>query len=504
MVKKLRLRYTATASLILLIVLIIIGVAINMLNYYNFIASTEKTMSIIAANNGEFPTLEDYNKMIEEETRLVTTDTEAEGSPAGEESDASSLPSGVESTALESEGETAEKHEETDAESAVETAESPETTGGGAGIKESGSVTDEDSADAEKESLGKFDYDPGIGFGLKVTAETAYETRYFSVKFTPSGEMLVYDLSHIAEVSVEDAEGLGHAVLKEDPPSGVYGNYRYYRHETKDGATEIIFLNCANQLRSLNFVLYISLFTLLAVLGAVTAAIWVMSKKIVKPFVENLEKQKRFITDAGHEIKTPLAIIDANAEVLKLTEGENEWIESIQNQTARLSSLIKKLVSLSKSEEGTVELGMEKFNVSDALSETVAPFVILAEKNGVSLETDISPDIFFKGNESSVRQLFGILLDNAIKYTPAGGKIRVSLENRGRCFFEFYNDCENLNVSKIPQYFDRFYRADDSRSRETGGYGIGLSIAKAIVDNHKGKISAASRDGKSITFTVIL
>ncbi len=426
MVKKLRIRFTLTASLILLLVFIIIGVVINSMNYYNFYASTDKIMKIIAANNGEFPDYEDYLKMVEEE-RLRQED-EKKRDPLGKENDS-------------------------------------------------------------------------------VTAETAYETRYFCVRFSPDGKMISSDLTHIAEMTKEDAERLGGEVIKKNFSSGTLKNYRYYMHEISsrsDGeTTEIIFLNCAGQLGLIKYVRTVSILTLAGVLAAVSAAIWLMSKRIVKPFVDNLDKQKKFITDAGHEIKTPLAIIDANAEVLKLTEGENEWIDSIQNQTARLTTLVKKLVALAKSEESS-DASFEKFNISEAAEETVSPFTVLAEKNDIRLETDIENGIVYDGNEASIRQLFSILLDNAIKYTPAGGNVRVSLRERSKITFEVYNDCDALDPEKIPKYFDRFYRADVSRSRETGGYGIGLSIAKTIADKHKGKITAESDDGRSITFSVIL
>ena len=456
MVRKLRIRFTLASSLILLVVLSVIGVAINMMNYYNFMASTEKTMSVIAENNGEFPDYEDYLKMLEEERLREEMERETE---EGTETD----------------------DVDPDETSPAETEEPPETS-----------------------TLEKFDYTAGFGFGLKVTAETAYETRYFYVRFTPDGSMIGYDLSHIAEVTMEDAESLGRAVLDAENASGVYGNYRYLRHDTEGGATEIIFINCSTQFRAVNFVLFISIFTLAAVLAAVTSAIWFMSRRIVKPFVDNLDRQKKFIADAGHEIKTPLSIIDANAEVLKLTSGENEWIDSIQNQTTRLGSLVKKLVALAKSEEELDEMKLEPFSLSDAALECIPPFRILAEKNGTSLYTDIMPDVEVKGNEGALRQLFGILLDNAIKYTPRGGRIICSLHTKGRAVFEITNDCENLDTSKFPYYFDRFFRADDSRSRETGGYGIGLSIAKAIVDAHRGRITVSSKDGKTITFTVII
>lgn len=445
MVKKLRFRFTAVSTLIIFVVLAVVGVAINVMNYYNFIASTEKTMSVIASNNGEFPDYEDYIKMVEEE-RLRR--------------------------------ELEKSREETDA-------VSPDSPAG-------------------TSPLDKFDYTAEFGFGLKVTAETAYETRYFYVRFTPKKNMIGYDLTHIAEVTKEDAESLGRAVLDAERDSGVYGAYRYYRHGTEGGATEIIFLNCANQLRSVSFILYISIATLVAVLAAVIAGLWIMSKKIVKPFVDNLNKQKKFITDAGHELKTPIAIIDANAEVLKLTDGGNEWIDSIQNQTSRLGSLVKRMISLAKSEESLSETPFVSFCISDAALETVTPFELLAEKGGVTLDVDVEPDVKYRGNEASIRQLITILLDNAVKYTPRGGAISFTLAHRGRCVVEVTNDCEGLDPEKLPYLFDRFYRADDARSQSTAGYGIGLSIAKAIVDGHRGKITASSRDGGKISFTVTL
>ena len=499
MVKKLRVRFTLTAALILLVVLVVIGVVINVMNYYNFIASTEKTMSVIAANNGEFPDYEDYLKIVEEERLREEREEQMKNAETAE----SALPE--EENAEEAGTASASAGEDSEEAVADMTDESEQTPATSEETFEDTTETEETEPEETVDPLlEKFEYTAGFGFGLKVTAETAYETRYFYVRFTPDSSMIGYDLSHIAEVTKEEAESLGRTILKQKNKLGTYGNYRYYMHNTEGGATEIIFLNCATQQRSVNFILYISIFTLIAVLAGVTVAVWFMSKKIVKPFVDNLEKQKKFITDAGHELKTPLSIIDANAEVLKLTEGDNEWVDSIQNQTARLGSLVKKLVALSRSEEGLAEFQTERFSISDAAAETVSPFMILAEKNDLSLTSDIDPGIMFDGNEGSIRQLFGTLLENAIKYTPRGGEIKVSLKDRGKIVFEIYNDCEEIDTEKIPSYFDRFFRADDSRSRETGGYGIGLSIAKAIVDKHRGRITASSRDGKSIAFTVTL
>ena len=235
MVRKLRIRFTAASSLILLAVLSVIGVAINVMNYYNFIASTRETMSVIAANNGEFPDYEDYLQMLEEERAREELERNKGKDASFDEPD-----------------------DEPEAETTAETS-----------------------------ILEKFEYTAGFGFGLNVTAETAYETRYFYVRFTPDGGMLGYDLSHIAEVSMEEAESLGRNVLSQKSESGVYGNYRYYMHDTEGGAREIIFLNCATQLRSVNFVLFISIFTIIAVLATVTLSLtWIVPFLIVpKPIL---------------------------------------------------------------------------------------------------------------------------------------------------------------------------------------------------------------------------
>ncbi len=509
MVKKLRFRFTATSALVLAVILAVVGVTINMMNYYNFIASTEKTMSVIASNNGEFPDYEDYLKLLEaerarEEAALHRTETETETEA---ETEASTEDEAETETDAEETAEEDATAEDTVWDTAEETVEETET-GTDAETEtetETETVTETETETSPAETLlDKFDYTAGFGFGLNVTAETAYETRYFYVRFTPDNRMIGYDLTHIAQVTKEEAEQLGREMLRAERDSGVFRNYRYYRHGTEGGATEIIFLNCATQLRNVTFILYISIATLVAVLAAVTAGIWFMSKKIVKPFVDNLNKQKKFITDAGHELKTPLSIIDANAEVLKLTGGDNEWIDSIQNQTSRLGALVKRLVSLAKSEEDLSDLKFEEFNISDAALDAVSPFGILAEKGGVTLSSSIEEGVKYKGNEASIRQLFGILLDNAIKYTPRGGKIYFTLTSHGRCTVEVTNDCEGLDTSKLSDLFDRFYRADDARSRETGGYGIGLSIAKAVAEAHRGKITATSRETGKVTFTVTL
>lgn len=185
--------------------------------------------------------------------------------------------------------------------------------------------------------------------------------------------------------------------------------------------------------------------------------------------------------------------------------GENEWIRSIKNQVKRLSELTGKLVFLSKMDEESNILNFEDFSLSDAVSETAFPFETMAKAQNKELSISIEPNIIYRGDEYSIRRLVSVLLDNAIKYSPDGGKTELSLSSDGkRKRLRVKNSVEKIEKGDHSVLFEPFYRSDESRNSQTGGHGIGLSIAKAIVTAHKGKISAHSEDGKSIEFTVIL
>lgn len=340
--------------------------------------------------------------------------------------------------------------------------------------------------------------------GHIVSSDPPYETRYFTVRTDNEGNIISMDTSRLEEISLEKASILVKAVFP-NKDSGMHRQYRYMAYEPEKGVTEYIFLNCTSSLRWLYFVYSSLLVTLTVVLGITALLVWLFSKRIVQTFYYNLENQKKFITNASHEIKTPISIIDANAEVLKYTTGENEWIDSIQNQTKRLTKLVKRLITLSKAEENSVSEPFVKFSVSDAVYETTRAFSPAIEGRGLTLYESIENGLILKGNEELIRQLIEVILENAVKYCSENGTISVGLHPKGRgVIFKVKNDCNDIDKEKLSNLFDRFFRADDSRSRKTGGFGIGLSIAKAIVTTHKGKITAESEDGSSITFTVVL
>ncbi len=226
---------------------------------------------------------------------------------------------------------------------------------------------------------------------------------------------------------------------------------------------------------------------------------------ILRPVEESYAKQKRFITDASHELKTPLTVIDANTEILEMTGGENEWTESIKKQTKRLAKLTESLVLLTRMDEEQKMIDRIDFDLSQTVGDLAESYRAVAVSKGYQFDTDIEENIHYEGDEGRIGQVLGILLDNAMKYTSASGSILVSLKQEGsKKQLIVWNTVDEIEKGKIDQLFDRFYRMDQSRNTGTGGFGIGLSVARAIVEAHKGSIHARSVDGKSIEFCLTL
>ena len=248
----------------------------------------------------------------------------------------------------------------------------------------------------------------------------------------------------------------------------------------------------------------VSLIVAAASLLAGFALVAAFSKKAIAPYVRNMQLQKEFITDAGHELKTPLTSISTSADVLKMENGDNEWVDNIQKQTVRMSKLVKNLVMLSRLDEGMPLPDKSDFSLSDAAWEAAEPFEMRAKAQGKSYSQSIAPDLDMTGDMAAVQQLISILLDNAFKYSDDGGEIRLSVyaQHKNKVI-EVYNTCPPDSLGDIDRFFDRFYRADKSRTYD-GGTGIGLAIARAVVQALGGSINAETADGKSIVFRAVI
>lgn len=341
-----------------------------------------------------------------------------------------------------------------------------------------------------------------------INEETRYQTRYFSAFLTDDGNVYRVDTGHISAVDSAQAVEYAKKAYDTGDDSGYINNYKYRIADSESGNI-IVFIDCRDSIKDKTRFLLIS--AVIAFVGYIIVCLLVIifSKKAVKPAIESMEKQRRFITDAGHEIKTPLAIISANTEVLELTSEPNEWTESIKNQINRLNSLLQNLLNLSKLEEDGFKIEFCDFDISKAVCEASEPFKLLAQTGGKTLLTDIESGLIVHGDVSAVGQLVSILAENAVKYADNAGVITVRLSksvNGKDVLLSVSNTCTSIPKGNLNRLFDRFYRGDESRSRKENeyksGYGIGLSIARAIMEAHKGKISCKTENG-DIIFTAV-
>lgn len=343
-------------------------------------------------------------------------------------------------------------------------------------------------------------------FGQKaLSPETPYESRFFSVVLDEDGQVIRTDTGQIAAVDEETAGVYAQSVAGSGRTAGFWGDYRYLVLAEGEN-TQVIFLDCGRSLSSFRTTLLASVALALLGLLAVLALLLVLSSRIVRPVAESYEKQKQFITDAGHELKTPMTIISADADLLEMECGENQWLTDIRRQAQRLTGLTNDLIYLSRMEEEQPKLQFIEFPLSDVAEEMAQSFQSLAKSQEKQLILAIQPMLSCTGDEKSIRQLLSILLDNALKYSPAGGKLELRLEKQGRSVQLTVSNTttQPMEQDKLSHLFDRFYRSDQSRNSETGGYGLGLSIARSIVQAHKGKIRAENPGGMFLSVVVSL
>lgn len=347
-------------------------------------------------------------------------------------------------------------------------------------------------------------------------------SRFFLVHLDSLGKIVRTDISQIASISETEAKQLALEVLAQETPSkdaktasgsgrmasanGSIGQFKY--KTSPSGAGEgivIVFLDTSTQLNSILTVLAISVCIGLMCWLLMLLLVSLLSKKAILPIALSLEKQKQFVTNAGHEIKTPLAIILANTDALELHNGDSKWSRNIRTQTIRLNGLMQNLLTLSKMEEGTAKLRGDDFCASRLLDETLHPYYEMAALNHVSIQAEIQPDIMLHADQEHITQLFSILFDNAVKYTNPGGQITVTFQKPDKsAILQVRNTCTMLPEGEPEKLFDRFYRGDSARTQTGGGYGIGLSVAKAIAESGKGSICAAYEEGPVVCFTVRL
>lgn len=388
-----------------------------------------------------------------------------------------------------------------------------------------------DDIDANTDDRSEFDGGEGRGGNAPswMSRDEAEEARFFSVLADSDGNIEKVNTARIYSVDSQQAEDYATEILSDGKTSGFVDEFRYLAKE-EGSYTRIIFLDCRRTLEAFRRFLYASIAMSLVGLAIVFGVICFFAGKIVRPVAESYEKQKRFITDAGHEIKTPLTIIKANIDVMRmdiddaaeeavesggeevsgqvtaLSDNLQESLDDISGQVDRLTTLTNDLVYLSRMEEGSTSLTMMEVPISEIIAEAADAFEPVAKDRKKNIETHITPLLTVQGSTKELEKLISILMENALKYSPEGDTIGVKLYKDGKnVVLEVRNkSLTTISDEDLSHVFERFYRTDKSRNSAAGGHGIGLSMASAIVNAHGGKISAHSGDGTEFIVTAAI
>ncbi len=358
--------------------------------------------------------------------------------------------------------------------------------------------------------VGRPDQQPGMNeapppgdFMEMPNIEENYMTRFFVVRFDSNEDVIFASTDYIASENETSAIELARRALDGGSEHGYMDEYRYVVEQNGD-TTVVIFLNAGREIQYMKSLGSLSVGVAFVSLILVFILVVLTSKRAIRPIENNIKQQKRFITDASHELKTPLTSISTSIDVLEMEHGEDEWTGNIRSQISRMTKLVSELVTLSRLDEDMPLPDKESFSLSNAAWEIAEVYEPQAKAQDKDLQTDIEDDIDMTGEKSSIQQLFSVLLDNAIKYSNDKGRIVFSVRKvKGKITIRVSNPCNYDVPPDTDRLFDRFYRPDESRDSKTGGSGVGLAIAKAVAEAHGGEISAECPDGKNMTIEVV-
>lgn len=328
---------------------------------------------------------------------------------------------------------------------------------------------------------------------------------YMYVRINNNGASSPFITTNMSDTyTADEIYYLADMLIKSDVKKGIYNSLLY--EVTDDGLYSVVVITDVSADLSLMRSLFrISVVIIICSLVFVYIFSYYLSRWAVRPVKNALENQRRFISDASHELKTPLTVISANADVLETEIGVNKWLENIKSQSETMSALVHDLLNLAKMDETCDEPVFSRFDLSSVVLSKTLEFECTAFESGKKFEQNITDGITYNGNEDMIKHLVTILIDNAIKHSDENGIIRVTLTTAGnKKIFQVYNTGNGIKNSEKDKIFNRFYRSDESRSKATGGYGLGLSIAKSIVEAHKGTITVDGEENKWVSFTAIL
>lgn len=326
------------------------------------------------------------------------------------------------------------------------------------------------------------------------------QEHYFVVSFNNDGSVIKANNVHMFIMSLEECEQLAAKVFNNEISGGKYGNYRYSKATKDDGLTYVGFLDNKERFDSAINFLILSFSISVGAYLLLFALILFGSKVVFKPAEEAYKNQKRFITNASHELKTPLTIISADLDLIEMDNGSNEWTKSIKDQVYRLNEMTNQLVTLAKLEEEESRFPFEDFSLNDVYLKAVDAFKTSFKKENIKFGSNISGNITMYGNKYLINELIYLFLDNSLKYTGGDNKSSyfVISQNKDKIEFRFSNTIDKDDEVDVRQILERFYR---SPSNKKEGSGVGLSIGQEIVKLHKGKIDV-DKNNNAISFVI--
>ncbi len=334
------------------------------------------------------------------------------------------------------------------------------------------------------------------------TEETPFSTRFFTVWIADDGKIIGANLESVSSVSKEDAFQYAREVMQGDAMRGWHGDFRYKVFSAARGIG-IVFVDASMNRAMTRTLMWTAAAVLIGCSLIISVIIIVASKRVVQPIARSYEKQKQFVTDANHELKTPLTLILTNLDIVEQELGHSEWLDDIRMEGKRMSDLVGQLTALSRLDEDVPQIPFTDFSLSDVCSDTISEFAPLIDRRSLQLTAYIQPELRLRGDEGAIRRLVTILMDNAVKYCDPGGEIHFSVSGKRQTELVLENSCAGIDHLALEKLFDRFYREDKARTASSS-FGIGLSLAKSIVEKHHGDIKAYKAGPGRIGFRVLI
>lgn len=477
MIKLLKKKFIFTAMIAVAIVLVGVFGALNIVNHTSLNAQSEKLLYELAR-------LYDLNPVTYEGSSETAVADTAEPQETGSQENAAENTDGADESNGESEGDSK-------------------------GESEGGSADDSDGDSPQSGSARRFEVPqedvPILAFMVpEVNDNTVLGAVYFTVSIDENENVVHTDISKISGITEEQANKMALEEYKADKAYGWKGNYRYLTSEDSRGNYVYIFLDRTIDLNNQARVLMLSVLIVLACFGVLFVLVSILSNKMIKPIAENIERQKCFITDAGHEIKTPLAIIQANTEALELHEGANKWTDNIKNQSMRLSILMTNMLLLAKADDYLGKEKEEDVDLDRLINDSLNMFDESFEKKGLKPVFSAESNLIVRGCKTQYAQLISILLDNIVKYSRENSEINIRAYSKEKStFLEMGNYSDYIPECDPERLFDRFYRPDATRYSQQVGNGIGLAAARAIMQLYDGTIECTYDEEDHIVFTMM-